>query len=705
MSGQGSLFDGFDGFDGFDDHDEDEGAAAPVSEAVPPTEPAEAEAPAAPSRSSVEAGPEGGGDAAAVLAPWREAGVLSPSDVHIALTLARLAGLDAGDPVEAQVVLGVALAARAPRQGHVCLDLTSVRQSVPAEVEGDADTVAAAAIDALPWPDDLEAWRAALAGCAELVAVAVDGEVPPAPAGQALPLVLDGTRLYLERYRVYEDRVAAELLRRAAVSATTADGTSAPAAPTVAASAFAGAFEASPEQQLAAEAGAAGLLSVLVGGPGTGKTTTVATLLALLLEADPSTRIALVAPTGKAAARLGESIGQLASRLRESGIAGAGELADRLAEAEATTIHRRLGVWPGRTFRHGRDEPLVHDVVIVDETSMVSLPLMAHLLDAVRPDARVVLVGDPGQLASVEAGSVLGDIAGPAVDAALEGRAAPEGPLAGCVAVLSRSYRFPEGSPVGRFAAAVRAGDADAALAVLDAGAGAGAGDAGAGGADDGSVRLGWAPEGADTEAGAAAVRAAALGAAEAALDAAVAGDARRALEELGRVRVLCAHRRGPFGVAWWNWQFEGWLGDGPGGRGSRLSGTYVGRPVMVTANDALNAVSNGDLGIVVQSDDGPRLALPDGGGDVRLLLPARLEAVDTVHAMTIHKSQGSEFDEIVVVLPPAESRLATRELLYTAVTRARKVVTLVGGAEALRRAVTNRVVRQTGLRDRLWSQ
>ena len=193
----------------------------------------------------------------------------------------------------------------------------------------------------------------------------------------------------------------------------------------------------------------------------------MATLLALLLEAEPSTRIALVAPTGKAAARMRESIDALALTLRESGIAGAHALADHLAAADVSTIHKRL-VWrPDGTFRHDRDNPLVHDVVIVDETSMVSLPLTAHLLDAVRPEARLVLVGDPGQLASVEAGSVLGDIAGPAVDAALTGSAAPAGPLAGCVSVLAQSYRFPADSAVGRFAAAVRAGDADRAVAVL----------------------------------------------------------------------------------------------------------------------------------------------------------------------------------------------------------------------------------------------
>ena len=214
----------------------------------------------------------------------------------------------------------------------------------------------------------------------------------------------------------------------------------------------------------------------------------------------------------------------------------------------------------------------------------------------------------------------------------------------------------------------------------------------------DGGVRLRWEASGAESEAGEAAVRAAALDGAMRTRAAAQAGDAAAALDALGEVRVLCAHRRGPYGVAWWNWRFEDWLtGDEP-----RLIGSYVGRPVLVTANDPLNGVSNGDLGVIVHTDDGPRVAFTDLEG-ARLLSPSRLEGLETVHAMTIHKSQGSEFDEVVVILPPAESRLATRELLYTAVTRARRVVTLVGGEAALRRAVDNRVVRQTGLRARLW--
>jgi exodeoxyribonuclease V alpha subunit len=728
---QGSLFGGFDDADQPGPASPDvatdaaraAGADATAIDVVEPDVPApDAADVAAPDPVGTAGRVEGPLDARALLEPWQAAGVLNGADVHLATTLARLAGLGGTDgaggagavgpagalaPDGELVVLGAALAARAPRLGHVCLDLATVRRSVPAEVEGDADAVAVAAVDALPWPVDVERWRAALAGSALVAAVAADGAVPELPKGRGVPLVLDGTLLYLERYRAYEDAVAAELLRRAGAGGAAAATAAATDAGLVAL------VGTSPAQRAAAEAGARGLLSVIVGGPGTGKTTTVAALLARLLDADPATRIGLVAPTGKAAARMGESIAELAGRLRaEGGSAGAG-LAERLATAEVATVHRALGWRPDGSFRHHARNPLAHDVVIVDETSMVSLPLMAHLLDAVRPDARVVLVGDPGQLASVEAGSVLGDIAGPAVEADLArsgrpstppapaasdapvapadpvGARAPEGPLAGCVSVLRESYRFPGGSAVGRFAAAVRSGDVDAALAVLR--------DADR--ADEAGVRLTWCPEPADTEAGTEAVRAVASDSAARAVTHAAGGDVEQALAALEEVRVLCAHRRGPFGVARWNWQFEEWLaGDGP-----HPVGAYPGRPVLVTANDPVNGVFNGDLGMVVVDPAGPRVAFPQDAS-FRLVAPARLEALETVHALTIHKSQGSEFDAVVVVLPPADSRLATRELLYTAVTRARRAVTLVGSEEALRRAIASRVVRQTGLRDRLWS-
>lgn len=614
-------------------------------------------------------------DVLATLQPWRDAGVLTASDVFTAATLARLGRLG---PADAPVALAVALAARAPRHGHVCLDLSTVRVSVPAEIEGESGPDAVDALDALAWPTDLDAWRDAIAASTLVV-------------DQPAPLVLDGTLLYLERYRVYESQVAAEVLRRAGLDSL---------APAVDDTRRRQLLEAllGPEpdaagQWAAAAAGAVRPLSVIVGGPGTGKTRTVATLLALLASGSDPTHVALVAPTGKAAARLGETFRQMAQVLRESGVPDADVLAGRMEHAEASTIHRLLGALPGSgRFRHDRTNPLTHDLVVVDETSMVSLPLMAKLLDAVRPDAQVVLVGDPGQLASVEAGSVLGDIAAPAVAAVEAGSAPPPGPLTAAVSVLTASYRFPSASPVGRFAAAVRAGDADTAVGVLTPGATPPSADAS-------GVTVSWHPEGADTAAGLAAVRTAALAAARATVVAARAGDAAGALAALARVRVLCAHRRGPFGVARWNWQFERWLDD----EAPIPAGFYVGRPVFVTANDPVNRLFNGDLGVVVDVDGRIRVAFPERQG-VRLVAPARLEAVETVHAMTIHKSQGSEFGEVVVVLPPPDSRLATRELLYTAVTRASRAVTIVGSEASLRAAIERRVVRASGLGDRLWS-
>ena len=429
-------------------------------------------------------------------------------------------------------------------------------------------------------------------------------------------------------------------------------------------------------------------MSVIVGGPGTGKTRTVAALVATLLAARPRARIALVAPTGKAAARMGDSIRLIAGQLRALG-ADRHELADQLDATSASTIHRLLGPLPNGRFRHGRGSPLALDAVIVDESSMVSLPLMVDLFDALTPETKVVLVGDPGQLASVEAGSVLSDIAGPTLDAALAGTAAPSGPLAARISVLTESHRFPIGSAVDRFAGAIRAGDADAALAVLTEPAPTD---------DRAGVTLTWRAEAGDTPGGADAVRAAALDAARRTVALSTAGDANGALASLAEVRVLCAHRRGPFGVAHWNRRVEQWLAtDGPAPRGF-----YLGRPVLVTANDPANGLFNGDLGVVVADGDDRMVAFPHDA-TFRRLMPARLESIETVHAMTIHKSQGSEFDHVVVVLPPAASRLASRELLYTAVTRARRHVTIVGSDDALRAAIEHCVVRASGLGDRLW--
>lgn len=635
------------------------------------------------------------------LRPWRDAEILSAADVHIADRLATLAGLGHD---EQQVVLAVALAARAPRNGHVCLDLRTVATSARAETDAFGVEVSAAReqlLDSLPsTPADLDTWRRAI-GASSLVAIEGDSS----EQARARPLVLHGHLLYLQRYRDHEAQVAQQVRLRAH---SVAD-----AVLPARTSELLELLQLSPEQRAAVGRCLDRSFSVIVGGPGTGKTHTVAALLAALLDDQPQLRIALAAPTGKAAARMGEAIGAASTVVGGLDLDGATELADRLRviAEEPRTIHRLLGWRPGASqFRHDRGDPLPHDVVIVDETSMVSLPMLAHLLDAVPDTSRIVLVGDPGQLASVEAGSVLGDIAGPIVAAAISGVQPPQSEVAGCISVLLESRRFPGDSPVGRFAEAVRSGDADSALEVLGAdligsepssAAAAGSHTASSIGTDA-QVSVAWHPHPVTTSSGVATVRAEALDSAVRVHDAARAGDTSAALEQLGDVRVLCAHRHGPFGVSRWNRQFDQWLGlDAFAERFS------AGRPVMITRNDPANDLFNGDLGVVVSTVDPNgseqlRVAFESPTG-VRLLSPARLDQVETVHAMTIHKSQGSEFDTVVVVLPPADSPLATRELLYTAVTRARRRVVLIGSAESVVAAVTTGVVRASGLAERIW--
>lgn len=628
-------------------------------------------------------------DTFARLQPWVDAGVLDIADVHVAATVARLAGLDERDGHDDldPVLLGAALAARGPRHGHVCVDLRTVRSNVALETEPGADESGLAAIEALEWPDPDE-WTDRLAASALVRRVTPSTAADPAADsdgsgadGPERPLVLHGTLLYLSRYRAYESQVAEALMARA-------QHTPAPLPVTDArATELFDHLRPTDEQRRAAVIGATRPLAVVLGGPGTGKTHTVATILALLLDDAPERfRIALAAPTGKAAARMGESITAAADALRASAVPDAARLADRMVEVAAApvTLHRLLGTNPSRaTWRHDRHNPLVHDVVIVDETSMVSLPLMARLLDAVRPDARLVLVGDPGQLASVEAGSVLSDIAGGEI-----GRDRSR-PLAECMTELTESHRFPERSTVGRFAAAVRRGDATEALAVLA--------EPGPDTVD--GVHIDWHPVSAADRAAVPIVAELAMAEVFALHDASMAGDVDAALGALERQRVLCAHRHGPFGIGRWNRQFEEWLAT----RGVRTYRSYAGRPVLVTANDPTRRLHNGDLGVVIDVDGveqvvfGPR-------GHPRRLAPSQLEAVETVHAMTIHKSQGSEFAHVIVILPPVESRLATRELLYTAVTRAQRRVTLIGPAEAIAAAISRRVERASGLAARLWS-
>ena len=624
-----------------------------------------------------------------LLGVFNAAGVLSAADVHVALRLGRF-----GTEVDDEVLLAAALAVRGPRLGHVHVDLATVRHTATVDVDVAVD------LQALPWPD-ADQWVAAMAA-SPLAAGGQDG------AGDR-PLRLIGSWLYLDRYWREERQVAADLALRAEQPADRVD----PAllrgglerlfpAPTGGPEADGGA----DRQRLAAASAVLRRLTVVAGGPGTGKTTTVARILALIDEqaraaGAPPPLMALTAPTGKAAARLEEAVHREAAGLDVDDT-----LRRRLLATQASTLHRLLGWQPGNRsrFRHHRGNRLPHDVIVVDETSMVSLSQMAKLVEAVRPDARLVLVGDPQQLASVEAGAVLGDIVGPAADrllvrsAARSDLAAASGarveagdPPAGTaigdgIVVLRRVHRF--GGGIAELADAVRRGDADATLAALSATS------------DD----VTWIPVDLAADAEVAPVRTAAVRAGIAVADAAKVGDPRAALEALGAFRLLCAHRRGPYGVATWSAQVEAWLAAAV--PGFAASGAwYVGRPLLVTENDYTLGLYNGDTGVVVAAGAERLAAVFERRGQILEFSPARLSAVETVHVMTVHKSQGSQFDTVAVLLPDPDSPILTRELLYTAVTRARRRLLLAGTEEAVRVAVTRPVARSSGLRRWLWRE
>ncbi len=610
-----------------------------------------------------------------LLGRFNAAGVLNAADVHVATRLGRFAG--EGDD---GVLLAAALAVRAPRLGHVHVDLATVRHTATVDVEVPVD------LQALPWPEP-EAWVAAVAA-SPLVA---NGETGP----DDRPLRVIGSWLYLDRYWREERQVAADLALRAEHAADGVDTDllrsgldrlfPAEAANDETSAAAGGAALGTDLQRLAAAAAVLRPLAVVAGGPGTGKTTTVARILALLDEQAQAAGaapplVALTAPTGKAAARLEEAVHEEAA-----GLAIGEECRRRLLATHASTLHRLLGWQPGNRsrFRHHRGNRLPHDVVVVDETSMVSLSQMAKLVEAVRPDARLVLIGDPQQLASVEAGAVLGDIVGPAET----GEPPPGTGIGDGIVVLRRVHRF--GGGIAALADAVRRGDADGAVAVLSAGH------------DD----VTWIPLDVAAPGGGGAlavVREPAVAAGTAIAEAAAAGEARAALAALGRFRVLCAHRRGPYGVATWSAEVEAWLRSALAGFAAG-GAWYVGRPLMVTENDYTLGLYNGDTGVVIAAGGGRPAAVFERRGQILEFSPARLSAVETVHAMTIHKSQGSQFDTVAALLPDPDSPILTRELLYTAVTRARQRLFLAGGEAAVRAAVTRPVARASGLRRWLW--
>ncbi|MDR8017881.1 exodeoxyribonuclease V subunit alpha [Ectopseudomonas guguanensis] len=660
----------------------------------------------------------------ALLSTWSERGWLRELDRALAQLFAEL------DPgASPLLLLGAALASHQLGQGHVCLDLAATLAnpdftlSLPPEGED--------AQEALILPSQvlaglsLESWLAACAGSSLL-------------ESEGAPLVLSGACLYMRRYWNYERQVAGDIARRLQASA---------AAPSDLAARLVSLFpdalvvdgqRQTDWQKLACAMAAQGRFTLITGGPGTGKTTTVVRLLALLQEAAMANgeplRLSLAAPTGKAAARLTESIGAQVQSLA---------LDERVREqipTLVTTLHRLLGSRPGsRHFRHDAANPLPLDVLVVDEASMIDLEMMASLLGALPAHARLILLGDKDQLASVEAGAVLGDLCreaesggyseatrawlesqtGERLDdpALISGNKA----LAQHIVMLRHSRRFGSGSGIGRLARAVNQGDAQSARATLATGADdlhvlrlSGEQDRALerlliGGLGEAEPR----PQGYAHYLQVMQAQRPAPGADSQALDR-WAGNVLAAFDQF---QLLCAVRKGTWSVEALNER----IAEALVRRGllEQSHGWYEGRPVLVTRNDYSLGLMNGDIGIALRLPEPPefpgapvrevlRVVFPrnDGSGALRHILPSRLSAVETVFAMTVHKSQGSEFAHCALILPDSLNPVLTKELVYTGITRARHWFSLVESrAGIFEQAVQRRVARRSGLREALEKQ
>jgi exodeoxyribonuclease V alpha subunit len=512
------------------------------------------------------------------------------------------------------IAVAVALLARARDDGHSALSLSDLAAEATELARELAAAVGADAIGALMHERDPAWWRATL--------IAVPSVVHGANSPAASPLVLHGSLVQFRRYFDAEQRIAARLRLSLAHGEPT--------------------------------------FRVITGGPGTGKTTRIAEMLVDTLARDPARRVALAAPTGKAAARLSESV-----RLRLDGLNASPEVRARVPQS-AHTVHRLLGYQPDRDrFWSRAGTPLPYDLVILDEASMVDVLLMDALVAALPSHATLLLVGDQDQLSSVEAGDVFGAICRVAHDVghALHDR----------VLRLTRSYRFEAHPAIGEAAAAILAGDAAALSALVH---------------DPARTDVRWVPAPHDrTE-----LMALLVPHLERCLSA---ESPAAALTALDGFRVLCAEREGTWGVAGINAEVERWL---------RSQGTviterwYHRRPVMVIANDYGTQLFNGDVGVAWEADGELLVHFPGPEGATRAIQPARLPETQTAWAMTVHKAQGSEFTDVIVMLPAKGSRVLGRELLYTAVTRARSHVLIVGDETVMRSAVSRTVRRGSGL-------
>jgi exodeoxyribonuclease V alpha subunit len=573
-----------------------------------------------------------------------------------------------------ELELAALLVSRHRTGGHICLPLHEIAgQPLPAVYRG---------VEVAPKADN---WTKKLQGT----------DVVGRP-GEFKPLILDEqSRLYLRRYWEYEKRLA-DIIKsclKAARPAVNVD---------LLRQGLERFFPGKGEtnwQKVAAFMAVMSKFCVITGGPGTGKTRTVAAILALLLEqaGNRPLRIALTAPSGKAAARLKEAVQNAKGSLNCVSEIKA------LLPTDATTIHRLLGaIADSPYFRHNADHQLITDVVIVDEASMVDLALMSKLFQATPQTARIILLGDKDQLTSVEAGYILGDICntGAIIElskefgklyAASTGETLAlkmrprENAIQDTIVELQRNYRFKSNGGIFKLSNAINTGEVETALEVLRNKS-----------HDDVSWHL--SPP---ARALPAAVREKVTDGYKEYLQT---DDPAEALAKFGKFQILCALRNGPYGVGELNKLAEQTLFDA--GLLEREGQWYGGRPIMITRNDYNLKLFNGDIGIAFPDGNGKmRVFFAHADGKIRKFSPSRLPAHETVFAMTIHKSQGSEFDGVLLILPSEDAPILTRELIYTGLTRARDRVEIWSPESVLRAALAKQATRTSGLRDALWNK
>jgi len=599
---------------------------------------------------------------------------LSELDYRFARFIGRLDGTN-----DALLLLAASLVSRYRGEGHICVDLAE-RAGKPIEHE-ESETLTCPPLK--DWLKTLE--KSSVVGRPDDVK----------------PLILDGARLYLFRYWDYEKRLAHALKNMANARIKTFDEPQLKKSLDRIFPHTEGDRKKETDwQKVAAFSSLGNRLCVISGGPGTGKTFTVAKILALLVEqsGNDTLNIALAAPTGKAAARLQEAIKEAKTTLNCS------DAVKAAIPEEASTIHRLLKTIPySPYFRFNEENPLPYDVVVIDEASMVDLALFSKLTKALRPQSRLILLGDKDQLASVEAGSVLGDICDTGnvhrfsqafIDVCrrvtgenfTENHSGPTSEnTSDCIVQLTRSYRFDKTSGIHAVSRAVKAGEADDTLDLIKKGT---YGDIHWKNLPRPDELLRYLEDWI-------------TGRYDVYLKAA---DPLKAFDHFSRSRILTALREGPYGVHNLNFLIERIMHKK--GLIERSGRWYPGRPVMITRNDYNLRLFNGDIGIAMEtngSDGELRVFFPGTEEPLRSFPPLRLPDHETVYAMTVHKSQGSEFDEVLFITPDRDTQVMTRELIYTAVTRAKKKIQVWGKEDVFLTAIQRRIHRSSGLREALW--